>query len=60
MSGLDVHREIAVPDTGNEDFARTVDVFHNPTGSTINTTVSLLAISVPMPTLQSWPRPTAT
>ncbi|MCP4788592.1 MAG: tandem-95 repeat protein [Fuerstiella sp.] len=42
MSGIVVHREITVPDSGSLDFARWVDVFHNPTDSTINTTVSLL------------------
>ena len=42
FSGLDVHREITVPDTGSEDFARTVDVLTNPTGSPITTTVRIV------------------
>jgi hypothetical protein len=42
MSGLEVHREITVPNTGNEDFARTVEVFHNPTGSVITTSVRIV------------------
>ncbi len=39
---LDVSREVTVPDTGSEDFARTVDVFTNPTGSPITTTVRIV------------------
>ncbi|NUQ63357.1 MAG: M28 family peptidase, partial [Pirellulales bacterium] len=39
LSGLNVHREITVPGIGNEDFARYVDVFENPTASPITTTV---------------------
>jgi hypothetical protein len=42
LSGLTVHREFTVPNTGNEDFARTVDVFTNPTGSSIATTVRIV------------------
>ncbi|NLF73702.1 MAG: hypothetical protein GX575_32100, partial [Candidatus Anammoximicrobium sp.] len=42
MSGLIVHREITVPGTGSEDFARTLDVFQNPTGSPITTTVRIV------------------
>lgn len=42
LAGLIVHREITVPATGNEDFARTVDVFQNPTGSAITTTVRIV------------------
>ena len=42
LSGLNVQREITVPNRGNEDFARTVDVFENPTGSPITTTVCLI------------------
>ncbi len=51
MAGLNVHREITVPLTPaplpsggerGEDFARTVDVFENPTGSPITTTVHIV------------------
>ena len=42
IAGLYVSREITVPDTGNEDFARTVDVFTNPTDSPITTTVRIV------------------
>ena len=31
-----------MPNTGNEDFARTVDVFSNPTASPITTTVRIV------------------
>ena len=42
LFGLNVHREITVPNTGNEDFARTVDVFENPTASAIMATVRIV------------------
>ncbi|MCY2987786.1 MAG: FG-GAP-like repeat-containing protein [Planctomycetota bacterium] len=42
IAGLNVSREITVPNTGNEDFARTVDVFTNPTTSPITTTVRIV------------------
>ncbi|MCA9023232.1 MAG: hypothetical protein KDA74_23950, partial [Planctomycetaceae bacterium] len=42
LSGLDVHREITVPNTGDLDFARTIDVFHNPTASAITETVRIV------------------
>ncbi|QGQ22044.1 hypothetical protein F1728_04755 [Gimesia benthica] len=42
LSGLDVHREITVPNTGYQDFARTIDVFHNPTASAITETVRIV------------------
>lgn len=42
MAGLDVHRELTVPDVGSHDFARTVDVFHNPTDSEIATNVRVV------------------
>jgi uncharacterized delta-60 repeat protein len=42
LSGLTVSRKITVPNTGSQDFARTVDVFTNPTGSAISTTVNLI------------------
>jgi hypothetical protein len=41
-AGLTVHREITVPNTGNADFARTLDTFTNSTGSTITTTVKIV------------------
>ena len=42
LANLLVHREITVPDTGSEDFARTIDVFENPTGADITTTVRIV------------------
>ncbi len=42
VAGLTVSRKITVPNTGNEDFARTVDVFQNTTGSDITTTVTIV------------------
>ena len=35
MAGLNVNREVTVPNTGTEDFARFIEVFDNPTGSPI-------------------------
>jgi uncharacterized delta-60 repeat protein len=40
--GLTVHREVTVPNTGTEDFARTLDVFTNSTGNAITTTVRIV------------------
>ncbi len=40
--GLIVNREITVPNIGSENFARTVDVFDNPTGSSITATVRIV------------------
>jgi autotransporter-associated beta strand protein len=42
-AGMTVSREITVPSTGNDDFARTVDTFTNPTGSPITTTVQVVS-----------------
>lgn len=42
LASLEVHREVTVPNTGSENFARTVDTFHNPTGSPISTTVRIV------------------
>ncbi len=42
LAGLTVFREITVPGTGSHDFARTVDVFFNPTDSPITTTVRIV------------------
>ena len=42
LAGLIVSREITVPATGSQDFARTVDVFENPSGSDITTTVRIV------------------
>ena len=41
-AGLTVRREITVPHTGGQDFARTVDVFCNATDATITTTVTIV------------------
>lgn len=41
MAGLDVHREITVS-SGQDHFARTVDVFHNPSLQPITTTVRIV------------------
>jgi len=40
-AGMTVSREVTVPNTGSDDFARTVDTFTNPTGSPITTTVQV-------------------
>ncbi len=42
MSGLSVSREVTVPGTGAQDFARTLDVFSNPTGTAITVPVRLI------------------
>ncbi|MCY2989516.1 MAG: Ig-like domain-containing protein, partial [Planctomycetota bacterium] len=42
LGGLYVHREITVPLAGDEDFARTMDVFLNPTDKPISTTVRIV------------------
>ena len=42
LAGLAVHREVTVPSTGNEDFARTINVFENATGSAIAATVRIV------------------
>ena len=42
LGGLNVHREITVANTGNEDFSRTVDVFENPTANPITATVRIV------------------
>ncbi len=42
MAGLNVSREVTVPGTGGQDFARTVEVLSNPTGSDIRTTVRIV------------------
>ncbi|WP_077024754.1 beta strand repeat-containing protein [Fuerstiella marisgermanici] len=41
-SGLEVHRKVTTPSTGSEDFARTLDVFHNPTSGDVTTTARLI------------------
>ena len=41
-AGLTVSREVTVPNTGSQDFARTVDTFTNSTGSSITTTVEIV------------------
>jgi hypothetical protein len=40
-AGLAVTRRITVPNTGNDDFARTTDVFTNPTNTAITTVVQV-------------------
>ncbi len=42
ISGLSVFREVTVPNAGPQDFARTIDVFANPTGSPITTTIKIV------------------
>jgi hypothetical protein len=42
FSGLTVSRKITVPNSGNEDFARTIDTFFNPTGDAITATVKIV------------------
>lgn len=42
IAGLAVSREITVPSVGTQDFARTVDVFMNPTNAPISTTVKIV------------------
>jgi RNase P/RNase MRP subunit p29 len=42
ISGLSVSREITVPDTGTEDFVRTIDKFANPTGASITVPVRIV------------------
>ena len=42
VAGLDVSRRITVPNTGADDFARTVDVFTNPTNTDITTIVQIV------------------
>ena len=42
LAGLNVHREVTVPATGNEDFARTIEVLQNPSGAAIATTVRIV------------------
>ena len=41
-AGLTVSRKITVPNTGSDDFARTVDSFTNSTNSPITTTVTIV------------------
>ena len=42
LSNLEVSRRVTVPDTGSENFARTVDTFYNPTQSDVTTTVKVV------------------
>jgi len=42
IAGLYVGREVTVPATGNEDFARTIEVLTNPTDRPITTTVRIV------------------
>ncbi|MCA9085325.1 MAG: VCBS domain-containing protein, partial [Planctomycetaceae bacterium] len=42
LSGLEVSREITVPTTGPQDFARTIEGLTNPTGSDISATIRIV------------------
>jgi autotransporter-associated beta strand protein len=42
LAGLYVHREITVPNTGAQDFVRTIEVLQNPSNSPITATVRLV------------------
>jgi uncharacterized delta-60 repeat protein len=42
LASLNVLRQVTVPNTGSQDFARTVDYFQNPTSSPITTTVHIV------------------
>ncbi|HLW66793.1 MAG TPA: choice-of-anchor tandem repeat GloVer-containing protein [Gemmataceae bacterium] len=42
MSGLNVSRQITVPNTGADDFARTIDYFQNNTSSAISATINVI------------------
>ncbi|MEM6979881.1 MAG: GEVED domain-containing protein, partial [Planctomycetota bacterium] len=42
MAGLNVHREVNFPDGSGPTFGRTMDVFHNPTSSTITVPVRIV------------------
>jgi hypothetical protein len=42
IANLQVHREITVPATGSQDFARSLDVYTNPTANPITTTVRIV------------------
>ena len=42
FSGLRISRKITAPNTGDEDFVRTVDSFANPTSSPITATVQII------------------
>ncbi len=39
LSSLNVSRKVTVPNSGSQDFARTIDVYTNPTGSPITTSL---------------------
>ncbi|HEV3310503.1 MAG TPA: PKD domain-containing protein, partial [Chloroflexota bacterium] len=43
MSGLSVSREVTVPTTGSQNFARTIEQLQNPTGGDITATVTLIS-----------------
>ncbi len=42
IDGLTVSRQVTVPNTGDEDFARTIDSFTNNTDTAITTTVTIV------------------
>ena len=49
LAGLNVSRQVTVPNTGSQDFARTDDYFQNPISNAITTTVQSSATSAPTP-----------
>jgi uncharacterized repeat protein (TIGR01451 family) len=42
VAGLSVSRKVTVPNSGAQDFARTVDTFTNSSGSPVTTTVTII------------------
>ena len=59
LAGLTISRKVTVPNTGGQDFARTIDSFTNSTGSSITTTVTIVETSARMRLPASSPPPTA-
>ena len=59
LAGLSVSRQVTVPATGSQDFARTVDSFTNSSGSPITTTVKIVGDLGSARTPPSSPPPTA-
>ncbi len=60
VAGLTIAREVTVPGTGNEDFARTIDTFTNPTDAPITTTATIVGNLGSDAATRVFPRPTAT
>src|SRR5690606_33436910 len=42
IAGLGISREVTVPPDGNESFARTIDLFYNPTTEAITVPVQIV------------------